>query len=139
VKPDPVSPVALIVEDDGLLRLEIVSELQSGGWTVLEASTGEDAVAQLQSGQSIDLLITDIQLGGYLSGWEVADTFRSIDPRIPVIYASSNSTKKSRQVPNSIFFEKPYDTSKVLEACRRMLHSPQPASSVAEHNPDTSK
>lgn len=68
------SGVVLVVEDEWLIRDEIVSWLRQAGWEVLEASTGEGAVGP------IDVLITDIQLAGYLSGWDVAGAFRGHNP-----------------------------------------------------------
>src|ERR1700674_5321741 len=88
-------PIVLIVEDEWLVRGEIVGELQKAGAKVLEASTGEGALALLQAGR-VDVVITDIQLAGYLSGWDVADAARAAHRDVPVIYASGNSIEKTR-------------------------------------------
>jgi CheY-like chemotaxis protein len=111
--------VILLVEDDPLVRVQIADALRDAGWDVLEANSGERAVLLLQSGQQIDVVFTDIQLSGSLSGWDVAEEGRSVQSAMPVIYASGNSADHSRSVPNSLFFEKPYDPLAVVEACRR--------------------
>ncbi len=80
--------VALVVEDEWLLRADLASELEKSGWKVLEASTGERAFQQLQAGEPVHLLITDIRLAGNLSGWDVAEAFRLVKPDLPVIYMS---------------------------------------------------
>ena len=72
-------PTILVVEDNGLLRAEIAEALRSVGCRVLEALSGETAVALIRSGAGIQMLITDIQLGGNLTGWDVADTAVSAD------------------------------------------------------------
>ena len=41
----PARPVVLVVEDDALVRSDIVSEFCWQGWQVLDTSTGEDALA----------------------------------------------------------------------------------------------
>jgi CheY-like chemotaxis protein len=115
---DHAAPIVLVVEDEWLVREEIAHELQDAGWNVLEASTGEGAVALLRQGQQVDAVVTDIRLAGYLSGWDVAEAFRAVHPDIPVIYASGTTGEKSRRVPNSVFFTKPYRTAEVLKACR---------------------
>ena len=58
----------LLVEDHGLLRAEIAEALRSAGWQVLEASSGEAAVALIRSDVLIHVVVTDIQLGGHLIG-----------------------------------------------------------------------
>jgi CheY-like chemotaxis protein len=109
--------VALLVEDEWLVREEIADALRAGGWCVFEAASGESALAFLRSGQHIDVVITDIQLAGELTGWDVAEEFRAARPDIPVIYASGNSHENPRKVQGSVFFNKPYCTSDLLEAC----------------------
>jgi len=108
----------LVVEDDWLVSENLVSELRDAGWNVHETSSGEGALAFLRSDMRVDLIITDIQLAGYLSGWDVAEAFRSVHRDIPVIYASGNAIEQSRQVRNSRFFSKPYQIDSILAVCR---------------------
>jgi CheY-like chemotaxis protein len=103
------------------VRATIASEFQNAGWRVLETASGEGALTLLQAGQRIDVIITDIHLAGYLNGWDIAEAFRAVNPNIPVIYESGNSVDRSRQVPGSYFFSKPYDPDEVLEACNRLV------------------
>jgi DNA-binding response OmpR family regulator len=112
--------VVLLVEDEWLLREELAGALRTAGWDVLEASSGERAVGLRRSGRHIDVILTDIQLGGALSGWDVAEQGRASRVAMQVIYASGNSVDRSRRVQDSLFFEKPYDTMKVVDACCRL-------------------
>jgi len=112
--------VILLVEDDALVRVQIADALRDAGWNVLEAGSGERAVVLLQSGQQIDVVFTDIQLAGSLSGWDVAEQGRTAQAAMPVIYTSGNSVDRSRRVHDSLFFEKPYNPLEVVEACRRL-------------------
>ena len=59
--------VALVIEDEWLLRATIVSELKERGWIVVETATGEDALALL-AGREVDVVLTDIQLAGTMNG-----------------------------------------------------------------------
>jgi CheY-like chemotaxis protein len=110
--------VVLVVEDEFLVRYEAVQYLRECGCIVLEARTAEQAIAICRDGRRIDILLTDINLDGSGSGWDVAETFRSAQPSVGVVYVSGNSTDRSRRVTNSLFFEKPYRTADIAQACR---------------------
>ena len=103
------------------MRDVLASELRNAGWQVIEASTAEGALALLETRQQIDLIFTDIQLAGHLSGWDVAERYRAARADLPVIYACDNSADRSRSVQGSVFFDKPYDVVEVVEACSRYL------------------
>ena len=113
----------LVVEDEWLVRDLIVSYLQDTGWRVLEADSAEQAIAMLKAGQQIDIVITDIQLKGALTGWDVAEAFRAAQPTMPIIYVSGNAPDPSRLVPESLFFQKPYDPATILRSCRRFTQT----------------
>ena len=84
----------LVVEDDWLIRENIVTDLRQEGWAVLEAATGAGALTALHDGEKVDLLITDIKLADAMTGWDVADAFRTSHPEVPVV---SVPVRKSRQ------------------------------------------
>ena len=113
-------PTVLVVEDDWLLRDDIAAALRQAGFVVLEIGTGEGAIAALRSGEHFDIVFTDIQLAGHLSGWDVAETVRSERPDMPVIYASGNSIDPSRKVEGSLFFDKPYQATEIVETVRSL-------------------
>jgi CheY-like chemotaxis protein len=112
----PTSRLALVVEDEWLVRANIVSELRERGWTVVDTATGEDVLALLAGGE-VDVELTDIQLAGPMNGWDVAHAARSAKPDLPVIYASANVSDRLRRVEGSLFFSKPYDPADVVAAC----------------------
>jgi CheY-like chemotaxis protein len=118
--------VILVVEDEWLIRAEIVDEFKRHGWRVLEASTGEGAIGVLQTDEPIDIVMTDIQLGGYLNGWDVAEASRAVRPGIAVVYVSGNPANPARAVCDSLFLGKPYRSSHVLEACRTLVSASAP-------------
>jgi CheY-like chemotaxis protein len=111
------SRIVLVVEDEPIVRNCIAQALRAAGWRVLEASTAETAITYLQTGAHIDVLFTDIQLAGRLSGWDVGERCRAMRGDCPVIYTSGNSVDRSRRVQDSLFFSKPYQTGDVIAAC----------------------
>ena len=84
------SPRLLVVDDRPASLYSTTRILRAGGFTVLQATTGTEAVAVATS-QPIDLIVLDINLPD-LSGYEVCKQIRadSHTPRMPVIYLSAS-------------------------------------------------
>ena len=120
---EPAARIVLIVEDEAIVRAAIGDEFRSFGWRVLEAATGEHALF-LVTTNHIDVVFTDIQLAGTLSGWEVAEALRATSPRVSVLYTSGDACDPARQVAGSLFIGKPYEAGFVLEACHNLLEEP---------------
>lgn len=113
-------PVAVVVEDEWLVRFEIADLLMGAGWHVVEFATGEAALEMSDSGQNVDLLITDIRLPGAVNGWDVAERFRAANSEAVVIYCSATPPDPQRQVPGSRFFSKPCRVQDLLDAVSRL-------------------
>jgi CheY-like chemotaxis protein len=113
-------PVVLVVEDEWFLRASIADFLRDNDCTVLEAASGEEAVSLIDGkDQTLDVLFTDIRLGGELNGWDVAERFRAHRPALRVLYTSGYSIQPRRDVADSEFFDKPYRLEAILAACKR--------------------
>jgi CheY-like chemotaxis protein len=113
----------LVVEDEYLVREDIVGYFQDAGCEVVEAETGERAIEICRSGRPIDVVFTDIELRGSASGFDVAETFRAAVADIPVVYASGKWGNRDRCVADSLFFCKPYRSSEILTACLRLRNA----------------
>jgi CheY-like chemotaxis protein len=113
--------VVLVVEDEFFVRTDIADFLRGAGYVVLETESGEDAVALCESGMSIDIVFTDINLTGRISGWDVAECCRADRPNIPILYTSGKIIEPGRRVSGSVFLSKPYQRADVLIACERLL------------------
>lgn len=116
----PEAHVVLVVEDEVFLREYVVDEFRRLGWHVLETATGEQALT-FATTERVDVVFTDIQLGGQLSGWEVAEALRRREPTLPVLYTSGNASIKARQVVGSAFLSKPYEAEAAVKLCCRLL------------------
>jgi CheY-like chemotaxis protein len=112
--------VVLVVEDDFVVRYGTANALREAGYTVVECGSGEEAVALCRSKLPIDVLFTDINLGGSVSGWEVAERFRMDRPDGVVLYTSGNGIDLKRCCPDSLFLTKPYLHDDILSACERL-------------------
>ena len=88
----------LVVEDEWFLRQDLIENLHHADCRVFQAESGEQALTHLPNAEQIDALVTDIRLGGDISGWDVAERFRAANPDIFVVYASGNLGTQGRPV-----------------------------------------
>ena len=102
------------------MRFSIAEFLRAADCRVIEAEHGEKAREVLLNGEPVDVVFTDIQLGGKFSGWDVAEAARNADPTVNVIYTSAAVWQAPPKVPGSVFFPKPYEPKEILEACKRV-------------------
>jgi two-component system cell cycle sensor histidine kinase/response regulator CckA len=79
----------LLVEDEEMVRKLASKVLQKNGYTVLEASNGEEAlrIVQGQNGNPIHLMVTDVVMPG-MSGRQLADRLLPLRPEMKVLYMS---------------------------------------------------
>ncbi|OBS39955.1 response regulator [Pseudomonas syringae] len=75
----------LIVEDDPAVRTLVSEVLGELGYTFIEAGEASDAVPILESGQRIDLLISDVGLPG-MNGRQLAEIARQLRPELKVLF-----------------------------------------------------
>lgn len=120
--PDPLQDcIVLLVEDEWLVRMELSQAFEDEGCVIRESSSAEDALAVLQTGEPIDLLLTDVRLTGRMNGWELAATARNARPELAVIYLSANPPSPDRYVEGAVFIDKPALMEKVIAVARQLL------------------
>jgi CheY-like chemotaxis protein len=78
---------ALVADDDPLTRELIASMLEELGCETLMARSATDALGQLASDESIDMLFADVNMPG-LSGRELAERVRDFRPQLRVLLVS---------------------------------------------------
>ena len=81
-------PVVLLLAGDGLTRLITSNGLSMYGFDVVTANDGAEAAAVLAENRRIGVLVVEADLGGEVSGLEIAAAARRLDPKIDVIYTS---------------------------------------------------
>jgi DNA-binding response OmpR family regulator len=107
----------LIVEDDADLHALIARVAERQGFEVESAYTGEDALVTLRNSKgSIDWLLADIRLPGFISGWVVGSEFSLTHPLRPVIYISGVEEDDWRRPVGSMFLKKPVDVYELLSS-----------------------
>jgi len=123
-------PVILVAEDDQLVQDVVEQALTEGGFEIAIKATGEEAITLLRDNQTeYRALVTDIDLGGKLDGWDVARAAREIDPAFPVVYMTGAAADEwaSKGVPNSILLAKPFAPAQLVTAISNLLNAAPPA------------
>src|SRR5436190_18105535 len=101
----------LLVEDEGLIRLDVGTELEEEGFEVVSVSNAEHAIAAFDAEPAkFKALVTDIRLGAGKSGWDLARHLREAIPNILVVYMSGDSAAhwNVEGVPESVMISKPF-------------------------------
>lgn len=115
--------LVLIVEDEALIQLELEAALHDGGYAT--ENSGESAIAKLEAAAEVRALVTDINLLGEKTGWDVARRARELFPNFPVIYVTSVAAEEwtSQGVPNSILISKPFAPAQITTAISQLLNA----------------
>ncbi|MFN8093628.1 MAG: ATP-binding protein [Vicinamibacteria bacterium] len=123
-RPPPETTV-LLVEDDDALRDVTASLLETLGYRVRVAASGEEAVDALAGGCCVDLVITDVVLTG-MGGPEVARRARAMAPGAKVLFVSGYSEAlASRGLgEGDALLAKPFTSGELAEAVRGLLDPP---------------
>src|SRR5262249_50726457 len=81
----------LVVEDNEEVREATVSRLESLGYAVRQARSGAEAIKVLETGDSVDLVFSDVVMPGGMSGDDVAECVRSKRLDLKVVLTSAHS------------------------------------------------
>lgn len=97
-------PVALVVDDEPLIRMDTSDIVSDQGFHVLEARTADEAFGFLQKHNSLKLVFTDIQMPGEMDGLELAHRIAEKWPEICIIGASGAVKPPAGKLPSSARF-----------------------------------
>ena len=112
----------LVVEDEALIRMDMVDCLEEAGFSVLEADDADAAIAILESRTDIRLVLTDIDMPGSIDGLKLAAAVRDRWPPVQIIVTSGHVTPAEHQLPKgSRFFAKPYSRPDVARAVHELM------------------
>jgi two-component system, response regulator PdtaR len=112
--------VVLIVEDDFLLRWPAAEYLRDSGYRVIEAGTVGEAIAVFSSRTHVDLVFSDINLSGEITGYAFARWLGDHHPDMPVLLTSGNAVSPRGQI-GLPFIPKPYVLAEVDDRIKALL------------------
>lgn len=120
----------LVAEDELQIQHFVEDALSDGGFEADVVQSGEDALSRFNDGRSgCKALLTDVNIGAGLNGWELARRVREIDPDFPVVYMTGGNAEawKSQGVPNSILIAKPFAPAQLVTAIAQLLNTGVPS------------
>jgi PAS domain S-box-containing protein len=131
VAPERLRPLALghetilLIEDEKSLRDLLCETLASGGYTVLVARGGEEALRLSGDyGGAIQLVVTDVIMPG-LTGRQAAEAVRQARPEVRVLFISGyvgDALERQRVFePEARFLGKPFTPEALLRKVREVL------------------
>ena len=122
------SETVLLVEDDPFVRGYAVACLESLGYQVVTAVDGRDALARLTHGLTPDVMFTDIVMPGGVSGWELSERARRLQPKLRVLltsgYPLESLASQQRNLAGATILNKPYRKSDLARTLREVLQTP---------------
>lgn len=98
----------MVVEDDVMLRTTVARFLEDAGLDVVEAGSGDEALAKFEAHQPVDLLFTDVLMPGDIDGLHLARNVLDRWPETRVIIASAMQIAPAKLPDRASFLPKPY-------------------------------
>jgi DNA-binding NarL/FixJ family response regulator len=136
-EPSAPAGTVLLVEDEGIVRDLALTVLNRGGYHVLTAANGEEALQLLaRTEDHIDVLVTDMVMPG-IDGRELAKRAVAVRPSSRVLMMSGYAPEapataaaaEDDALPGRRFLEKPFTPSALLRAVRELVEQ-SPSSTV---------
>jgi PAS domain S-box-containing protein len=123
----PVTPgreTVLVVEDEPALAQVMQRFLRRNGYRILLANQGKEAIERFESCDHVDLLVSDVVMPG-MSGLELSEKLRRINPRLKVLYISGytddSSVRAQIREGHVAFLPKPFTPDALCRKVREVL------------------
>ena len=116
----------VVVEDNAEVRAMVAAQVRSLGYRVVEAESGDAALALLEAGsQEFDLVITDVVMPGEVDGLALARIARERWPRLAMLlttgFANVVEDAKDGKAVEFGVLRKPYRKADIAQAMRAAL------------------
>jgi len=116
--------IALVIEDEPQVRSLAATILEETDLRVVEAETGEEALAFLRnSAPDVAMIFADVKLPGNIDGVDLARIAAASWPWIKVVLTSGAMDHSLNDLPGSTtFMPKPWRALDVLVEAERVTH-----------------
>lgn len=115
----------LVVEDEVLVRLDLVEALEVAGFSVKEARNADEAIDILAGDQSVCAVFTDIKMPGSMDGIDLAHVVHERWPSILIVVSSANINSDNRaKPPGTLLMHKPYDIRDLKAILDKLVSDP---------------
>ena len=117
--------VVLVVEDDALVRRYVITQIESLGYTTLEAGNAAEAMTIINTPSNIDLLFTDVIMPGPMNGRQLVDEALKHRPTLKTLFTSGYTENAivhhGRLDSGVLLLAKPYRKSDLARMIRQAL------------------
>lgn len=110
----------LLVDDDDLVQQATGLLLERLGHLTTLVDRGEDAIKVLETGQSVDLVILDLNMPG-MDGIETLRRIRALRENLPVILSTGRMDQSAYEAAHSVLYVKLLPKPFTLDALRRVM------------------
>ena len=112
----------LVVEDNEDVRELAETMLESAGYAVVSAPSGELALDVLDAGAEIDMVFTDVMMPGGMNGLQLADQVRTRRPGTPILVTTGYMDELPAARGERLdILSKPYRQEDLLARVRAIL------------------
>jgi putative nucleotidyltransferase with HDIG domain len=116
----------LVVDDEDPIREVVSSMLTSANFVCSQASSGEEALALLQSGEEFELMLSDLMMAG-MDGQELLGLTKERFPNMPVVMVTAvhDVSVALSAIRNGAYdyLLKPFEREQLLATVRRALEN----------------
>lgn len=111
----------LVIEDEPVLRGEILDLVEHAGFSPVEATSVADAIRILEERMDIRIVYMDLDMPRSIKGIEIAATIRDRWPPIEIILTAAFFEEADLVLPaRAEFYPKPIQRDQIVAAMRRM-------------------
>ena len=122
--PSPPRAIAVVAEDEPVLRMEASDLLEGNGFLVLDAATAARALRYLEEYADVRLLFTDVRMPGRMDGLALASEVAERWPAIAIVICSGVRRPADHQIPSgAVFVEKPFSAEPTRALIQTMIGS----------------
>ena len=114
-------PRILVVDDEAVTRHVVADDLLRDGYQVSQAANAFEALAIISAEQPFDMLLTDVDMPGGLSGIGLAEFVKEVAPTTRVIVISGGSHPAELMPGVDLFIRKPTTSQKLRHYVAQML------------------
>lgn len=115
------SDTILIVEDEAIVRFELIDLFEEEGYRVFAAADADEAIAILDKHGEVRVVLTDVEMPGTMDGLKLAQYIRRRFPPTLLLIASGHHGITPDEIPeHSAFFAKPFDPAALLRKIDEM-------------------
>ena len=112
----------LVVEDEPLIRLGLVSVIEEAGYVVLEAPNADAAIKLLEADSLIRMVVTDVDMPGSMDGIKLAHFVRRRWPPVKLVVISGKIGVNQGLLPEGAhFMGKPYQEAALVGLLKKMI------------------